>query len=249
MNTIYNVNCFDEKGLSTIPDNSINLVVTDPPYLHNKGGGKTHGTEGKSKIANSKMYNFDSPMMKNMSNFGEKEITKLLDEFKRIMKKMNCYIFCNDTLIPYYLNWAMDNNKKWTILVWEKPLSILNRNRFSQNLEYIIRIYDNGTALNKLDIDTYPEYKDLYSKTRKFNQVKGKGKIHPTQKPLEYIEGLVMLSSNENDVVLDPFMGSGTTAIACLNNNRNYIGFEMNEDYYNLANERIKTYEENLIHN
>lgn len=239
-NYIKNVDCFSNDGLKAIPDKSIKLVITDPPYLHNKGGGKTHGTEGKSKIANSAMYSFDSPMMKDMSSFGENEINNMMDEFKRIMIKLNCYIFTNDTLIPYYLNWALTNKKKWTILTWEKPLSILNRNRFSQNLEYIVRIYDNGTALNLLDIDTYPDKKDYYSKNRKFNQPRGKDKRHPTQKPIEYIKGLIELNSNECDIILDPFIGGGTTALACKELNRNYIGFEKEQEYYDIAINELK---------
>jgi len=239
-NYIKNVDCFSEDGLRAIPDKSIKLVITDPPYLHNKGGGKTHGTEGKSKIANSSMYNFDSPMMKDMSSFGGNEINNMMNEFKRIMIKLNCYIFTNDTLIPYYLNWALTNKKKWTILTWEKPLSILNRNRFSQNLEYIVRIYDNGTALNLLDIDTCPNKKDYYSKNRKFNPPRGKDKRHPTQKPIEYIKGLIELNSNECDIILDPFIGGGTTAIACKELNRNYIGFEKEQEYYDIAINELK---------
>lgn len=231
LNKIYNEDCFSDNGLKLIDDNSIDLVITDPPYLHNKGGGKTHGTEGKSKIANSAMYNFDSPMMKDMSSFDKNSIYKLLDEFKRVMKKMNCYIFSNDTLIPYYLNWALENKKKYTILTWEKSLSILNRNRFSQNLEYIVRIYDNGTALNLLDITNHPEYKEYYSKNRKLLSPRGKDKTHPTQKPIDYIRGLLLLNSNEGDIILDTFMGSGTTAKACVELKRNYIGFEINQEY------------------
>ena len=90
LNKIYNADCFAEDGLQSIPSKSIHLTITDPPYLHNKGGGKTHGTEGKSSIANSQMYNFNSPMMKKMSSFGDNEIIKLLDEIKRVMIKMNC---------------------------------------------------------------------------------------------------------------------------------------------------------------
>lgn len=243
LNKIYNEDCFGEKGLCLIEDNSINLIITDPPYLHNKGGGKTHGTEGKSKIANSPMYSFDSFMMKDMSSFGERNIEELLNEFKRIMKKMNCYIFCNDTLIPYYLNWALKNKKKFTILTWEKPLSILNRNRFSQNLEYIIRIYDNGTALNLLDINKYPEKKQYYSKNQKLLQPKGKEKFHPTQKPSEYIKGLIELNSTENDVILDPFLGGGTTAIISKKLNRKYIGFEIEKKYFDISKKRLEILE------
>ena len=63
---------------------------------------------------------------------------------------------------------------------------------------------------------------------------------HITPKPIPIMETLIKTSSNENDVVLDCFMGSGTTAIACINTNRNYIGYENNEEYYNISQERIQ---------
>ena len=66
------------------------------------------------------------------------------------------------------------------------------------------------------------------------------GVVHPTQKPVEIILSYIQLSSNEGDVVLDPFIGSGTTAIACVMANRRYIGFEINKDYYDSALRRIK---------
>ena len=66
-----------------------------------------------------------------------------------------------------------------------------------------------------------------------------KGSIHPTQKPVALFEYLIKTYTNEGETVLDNCMGSGTTAIACINTNRNYIGFELDEEYYNLANERI----------
>jgi len=72
----------------------------------------------------------------------------------------------------------------------------------------------------------------------KFNMVKQKGQ-HPTQKPLDMFEWLINTYSNENDLILDNCIGSGTTAIACINTNRNYIGIEKEEKYFNIANERI----------
>ena len=73
-----------------------------------------------------------------------------------------------------------------------------------------------------------------------FNVVPNRnGKLHPTQKPIELLEWLVKTYSNENDVILDNCMGSGTTGVACKKLNRNFIGIELNEDYYNIAKERI----------
>ena len=64
-------------------------------------------------------------------------------------------------------------------------------------------------------------------------------RLHPTQKPVELCEWLINTYSNENDIVLDNCIGSGTTAIACINLNRNYIGIEKEEKYFNIANERV----------
>src|SRR5699024_11576270 len=72
-----------------------------------------------------------------------------------------------------------------------------------------------------------------------------KDQLHPTQKSVSCIEDMLALSSSASEVVLDPFMGSGTTAIACINTNRNFIGFELDEEYYNASLERIKEHENN----
>lgn len=68
----------------------------------------------------------------------------------------------------------------------------------------------------------------------------GGGKIHPTQKPVELMSQLIAASTKEGDTVLDPFMGSGTTAIACIREKRNFIGFELNKEYYDKACKRIR---------
>ena len=70
---------------------------------------------------------------------------------------------------------------------------------------------------------------DFYSEKR----------FHPTQKPVQLIERIILSSSNEGDIVLDPFMGSGSTAIGCIRNKRNYVGFELDEKYYQLSQARI----------
>ena len=67
-----------------------------------------------------------------------------------------------------------------------------------------------------------------------------KEKLHNAQKPLELVQKMIVNSSNGNDVVLDTFMGSGTTAVACIETNRNYIGFEIDENYYRTALRRIE---------
>jgi len=73
-----------------------------------------------------------------------------------------------------------------------------------------------------------------------FKTAEGEGKLHPTQKPVALMEYLVKTYSNENDVVLDPCMGSGTTGVACVKTNRKFIGIEKDEKYFNLASNRIE---------
>jgi len=237
INKIYHGDCFEIMNEIKDSDN-VKLIITDPPYMHDKNHGGKEGSEGNSKIANSPMYKESSFMMKEMSDFKEEDVYKLLEMYKKIMSKMNCFIFSNDSLIPFYTMWAYRNNKKFNLLTWEKPLSILNRNRFSMNLEYLIRIYDDGTPLNALDLEQYPEKKIYYSKNRKLNSPNNKR--HPTQKPLDYLLGIIELCSNEGDLVLDTFFGSGQTGKACQILNRNYIGIEKEEKYVVSANKYLK---------
>lgn len=67
-----------------------------------------------------------------------------------------------------------------------------------------------------------------------------KGKVHPTQKPIDLLEWLIKTYSNEGDLVLDNCMGSGSTGIACINTNRNFIGIELDEEYFDIAKQRIE---------
>lgn len=229
INQIFLDNCF--SILPQIPDNSIDLILTDTPYLFDKGG----NGGGNTKIATSKMYSTDSKVMAEMSEFSYSQLNRFLNESKRIMKKMNFYAFCNDSLLAYYLYWATINKYKYNILVWEKSLSVLNRERYSTNIEYIVRIYEDGVCLNKIDTSISDNsYK--YSKIKKY---KVKSKTHPTKKPDEYVRDIIELSSNKGDIILDPFMGEGTTVINAKKLGRKYIGIDIDKKYYNIAKDRI----------
>lgn len=114
--------------------------------------------------------------------------------------------------------------------LWEKLESILN---FSIPYDKISQTYNAQLGITDVwdDINFYGEKK----------------RFHPTQKPLKLIERLILTSSNENDVILDPFMGSGTTAASCQINHREYIGFEIDDKYYNKSLERISCCQERLV--
>lgn len=222
--------------LEKIKHNSIDLVITDPPYYHNtsrSGGGNT-------KLANSGMYSKNSKMLKELSNFTPDLCVDMLNKLDKLMKLFNGYFFCNDRLIGTYCHWADTHKYLVNVLTWNKPLSILNRMRYSTNCEYIVRIHTaSGTALNQLDLKQHPEYKQYYSKYQYYPQIKGKDKLHPCQKPEELIKGYILLDSKENDLILDPFMGSGTTGKVSKELNRNFIGIERDAKYFEFASERI----------
>lgn len=117
------------------------------------------------------------------------------------------------------------------------------------------------SVFNIKDWDGYMEYDDLekYNYKRTYNLPEGEKFIknvlqfdkesvrhHPTQKPISMLEYLINIYSNENDVVLDSCMGGGSTAIASINTNRNYIGFELDEKYYNIGLDRIEKHKEEM---
>ena len=80
---------------------------------------------------------------------------------------------------------------------------------------------------------------DILDIPNKKTKDKDGNNIHDTEKPVKLMEILIENSSKENDIVLDPFMGSGSTGVACVNTNRNFIGVELDENYFNIAKERI----------
>jgi site-specific DNA-methyltransferase (adenine-specific) len=104
---------------------------------------------------------------------------------------------------------------------------------FSSDTSKIGEVYGNAKSKHRDN----PEGSRYPKTVLKFKQEKG---LHPTQKPVEMMEYLIKTYSNEGDTVLDNTMGSGTTGIACVNTNRNFIGMESNLEYYTIAEERIK---------
>ena len=225
-NIIYNSDCLE--GLKNLSDKSIDLVVTDPPYKFENQGG---GFYAKNK-STQRVY-LDS--LKNIKCC-EFEPEEFLDVLKPKMKKFYGYFFCNKTLVVPYIQWAIKNKFNYDILVMAKsnPIPSFNNHHLS-DLEYIIMIRDKGTYFSKhKDIDDF----------RKFYLTSCKKGIHPAEKPLELIERFIKVSSKEGDIVLDPFMGSGTTALAAKNMNRQYLGYELNEEYYKVCLKRLGEFEE-----
>jgi DNA modification methylase len=225
--------------IPTLPDNSIDLVITDPPYDF---CGQVHGG-GMFSAKNKERYGRkrEVAMLQELETLDSVKFipSRLLDLLKPKMKKFYGYFFCNKSLVAEYIKWADEHKYSYDILTLEKlnPIPAHSTHHVS-NLEYIILIRNKGTYFQGSGLNP-----DDYKKTFVTNCQK---RIHPAEKPVEFLERFVRTSCPENGVILDPFMGSGSTGIACLNNKRDFIGIEKNEGYFNLASERIKARQDEI---
>lgn len=225
-NNIYMMDCL--QGLRLIPDNSIDLIVTDPPYqidgIH----------EYKGNDLGKRLINYQGKLMEDnlVSGFD----TAILDEMYRVMKVPNIYIWCNIAQVPMYIKYfVLEKGCKMDILIWHKtnPMPCCN-NKWLTDKEYCLYFRKGGYC----NPSGYAEAKTVWHLPTNVKDKKLYG--HPTIKPLPIIENIIRNSSKEGDVVLDAFIGSGTTAVACIKNGRKYLGFENNEVYYEVAQNRIK---------
>ena len=227
LNRIYNKDC--RELIKDIDNESIDLITTDPPYPTTKRGISKNTTTGGL---------VRSELGKQGKIFKHNDIKPIeyIPEFYRVLKNgSHCYIMSNHVNLYEILTVAKESGFHFIkTLIWNKGNKIMGQAYMSQ-FEYILffrkgafkKINHCGTA----DILNVPN-----KKTKDEN---GKN-IHDTEKPIELMQILVENSSKEGDLVLDPFIGVGATAMACININRQYIGFELDEEYYNIANKRIK---------
>ena len=222
---IYNEDCF--SVLDQMPDKTIDLVITDPPYLISdiRGSGSFGETMSKScKQLEGINESYD------ISKFAE----LILQKFKK--NTVNAYFFCNKLQIPEYLKIYVEKYKcKFDILTWHKRnVPPLYSGKYLSDTEYIL-YFRKGAVCNPANF--YDAHTYFCTNT---NVTDKKQFLHPTIKPLPIIETLIRNSSKEKDVVFDGFAGSGTTGVACMNLNRNFIGCEINKMYYETAEKRIK---------
>lgn len=222
------------KVLKKLGDNSIDLVVTDPPY-------EVSATNGGGSINSIKKMN------KSLKQLDEAEIVSGYDfeavnnELVRVMKNINIYIWCNKIQIPQYFDFYVGKHKcKFDILCWHKTNALPTyKNKYLSDTEYCLYFRKGGYCdPSQTDKDErYENAKTFY--IAPLNQKDKKLWKHPTIKPLDFTEKLIKNSSKEGDTVLDCFMGSGTTGVACKNLKRSFIGIELNREYYEIAVKRI----------
>ncbi len=217
------------KLIKEIPDKSIDLLYTDPPYLHGTGG-----AGGDSELALSiKKYLRDD--ISHINKGFDKEILETLCDSK-FKNGIRAFIWCSNLQVPLLINFFQERKCSFQILVWGKTNPIPTTNgTWLSDLEYCIYASEPGAF--KLN-DGY----DLKSKwyVSKINQNDKKKFLHPTIKPLNLVRRHLLHASNKGELVFDPFLGSGTTAIACANTDRNFLGFEIEEDYFRIIEDRVK---------
>ena len=221
--------------IKDIPDGSIDLIVTDPPY--NVSATNGGGTINKGKKLNKSLKDL---VEANITDGYDIEI--LGEEFMRVMKEPNIYLWCNKTQIPEYFKFYVEKHKcKFDIICWHKTNALPTySNKYLSDTEYLL-YFRKGKG--KCFPKSYEDAKTYY--IAPINHKDKKKYKHPTIKPLDITEKVIKNSSKENDIILDPFMGSGTTGVACKKLNRNFIGIELDEKYFNIAKERIENEDNN----
>ena len=215
---LYNDDCLNM--LKDIDDNSIDLVVTDPPYEVITGG-RNGGVKGKP----SGILTENKQLMKSIP-----KADLWLSECFRVMKDgTHIYIMINTLNLTNYLNIINDVGfKLHNLLVWNKNNTTPNR-WYMKNCEYVI-FARKGFAkpINNPSSQTVHNFDNIIG-----------NKKHPTEKPVDLMKLYVENSSQVGDTVLDPFMGSGSTGVACKELGRNFIGVELDKHYFDIATKRI----------
>lgn len=212
--------------LSSLPDKCVDCVITDPPYkqeAHNRGfiskSSKIYAEMSKWTSLENDFYN-----------------ESFLAELIRVCKFPNVFLFGGKRDIIHILNYAEREGLFYHILpVCKKaPAPFVNNTWLS--LEFAVHITDRKLTYSK----------DYQTKIPYFLIQGGKQTTHPNEKNLEMVKRIVSNITQEGQVILDCFMGSGTTACACKELNRHFVGCELNAEFVNLANQRLNEYDNQL---
>lgn len=216
INQIIHGDCLEV--MKDIPDKSIDLVLTDPPY----------DLDTTSPAYNSKIMSLGKYHDKNYKDLCNGfDYDGVFSEFKRILKKVNIFTFCSNKQILKILNYW--DGYIVNILVWHKFNAPPFANGvWANDIEYVIHIREKGA--------TFQGKSKLKRKVKKYPIVRGQ---HPTEKPVKLLVEYLKIGSNENDIILDCFAGSGTTAIACYETGRKYICIEKEKKYVDIARKRL----------
>lgn len=206
-------------------DEKASLMFTDPPYRMDAVDGGSDQPVGKAarKLGES---------IKHLCEF---DPIAFLNTFPTVFKKgvMNAYIFCNKDLVRDYLNWAYEEGYSVNILFWKKPNAIPLGGSHRPDVEYLLLFRKSATWNNGVPGVNY-------SKCLEFGRENSTA--HPTMKPVGLITNEVQISSDQGDIVFEPFSGSGSTLIACEKTGRRCFGADIDESYCDIAVTRWMEY-------
>jgi site-specific DNA-methyltransferase (adenine-specific) len=237
INKIYNEDCLE--GMKKIDDKSIDMILCDLPY-------GTTACKWDIIIPFTLLWEQYNRIIKDngvITLFGSEPFSSLLrtsnikmfrHEWVWYKDKSGNFMNCKFEPMKVHENILVFGKKKgvYNPIMEVRDEKNKRKNKPRLNTSNIIHTQEFFTEESKGNSDyKYP------TSVKYFNSVRNG--LHPTQKPVELFEYMIKTYTNENEIILDNCIGSGTTAIAAINTNRNYIGFEKEEKYFNIANERI----------
>jgi len=225
---LFNGDCFEV--LKSLKDKCVDLIHTDPPYIIHSDGDMGKMMEKKARNSYDKLIKADIS-----DGF---DFNAILPEFMRICKTINFQIWCSKKQFIEYLLLAKNNKWNWQDVCLYRNNALPNVRGKYQDKDYCVHLWKGRTLTG-----TYHQKRTDYHYTMGGG---GKEWNHPALKPLEPILNMIPIGSDEHNIVLDPFMGSGTTGVACVKTNRVFIGIEKDENYFKMACERIKKELESL---
>lgn len=214
-----------------VESDSIDLIVTDPPYnINYKTNHRKSNNVKNNLIINKDEHSFVTPINNDIDN--EELIKQFVSESYRVLKPDSAfYCFCSPDTVELFKS---EINKYFTIkniIIWVKNNWTAGDLEAQFGKQYEMIIYANK-GRRKINGKRIP---DVW----KFNRVPHTAAVHQNEKPVKLIEQIVTVSSNVDDVVLDPFLGSGTTLEACRNLDRNCIGFELSDEWVQHYGKRL----------
>ena len=223
LNYIDNIDCLE--GLKEIPDSSVDLIVTDPPYFLSMGHAGDRDNAKKMQLNSNRTFN-DLAIAKPF-------YSQLFQEFRRVLKEDGSFYFFTDWRgYAFYFPIINAELPVRNLIVWDKKSGPGSYYTFAH--EFVI--FGTYKGKTKSGVGTNVWRAPAFNSGAKSTNGE---KVHPTQKPWELIAKAIEDSSEPGAVVLDTFMGSGSTAVACLKTGRNFIGFELDERYHAIALQRI----------
>lgn len=205
----------------------VNHIITDPPYNISK---ENNFTTMKNKRSGIDFGDWDK----------EFDLVSWIRPYTEILDKDgSIIIFCSYLYISFIIKELMNCNiDVKDVIIWRKtnPMPRNIDRRYVQDMEFAIwGVVKNAKwVFNKIDGNKYQ--RSIYETS----VVSGNEKNgHPTQKSIKLMENIIKVHTNKNDIILDPFMGSGTTGVACKNLGRKFVGIELNKEYFDIAKERL----------